>query len=123
MFLAFVDGTGLLQHGDRPAAQRADRRGLFPVISIEMSPAERNPWTMARSRRLAQGRDSEVRSLRLVHVFRSIVESEARPAATSLQPSKVWRLAAPGRLGTRFRKHCFPGESERWIKPKFSSLS
>jgi hypothetical protein len=46
VFLAFVDGTGLLQHGDRPAAQRADRRGLFPVISIEMSPAERNPWTI-----------------------------------------------------------------------------
>lgn len=46
MFLAFVDGTGLLQHGDRPAAQRADRRGFSPVISIEMSPAERNPWTI-----------------------------------------------------------------------------
>jgi hypothetical protein len=43
VLLAFADRARFLQHGDRPAAQRPDRRSSLPLISIESLLPGTNP--------------------------------------------------------------------------------
>ena len=84
--LAFADRACFLQHGDRPAAQRPDRRPLLPCHQHRTRSCQgRILRALRRSARLSQGADSKSRGRACVSAWGLGYDDRRRGPIISIQ--------------------------------------